>query len=183
MLVYGKEQVEIHDILHSTAEQIVKEILFLSRHKNLQQKMMCVFLSKLQEILRTKMGAADCNILISCQEFIGACMKSSYIFKYVSDDDRRLLVKDATRECCKIMQIMCRNGMVIRSQDVQKLTVGVMYLMRSGVVWENEQILPRMPGVVSLLPPEPMLRSFFGIHPKCITEVENRLKFCLRRNV
>ena len=47
----------------------------------------------------------------------------------------------------------------------------------------NNVILQRIPELEQLLPPESTLQESYGIHPKYITEMENRLKFCLRHSV
>ena len=72
--------------------------------------------------------------------------------------------------------------MSIESYEVQRLTVGVLYLMRHGVYNENIVVLERTPELKMLLPPESALFDQYGIHPKYITEMENRLKFCLRNS-
>jgi len=183
MNVIGTEQMEIQNTMFSSAEQIVRTVLFSITHKQTKQKAMCSTLTKLQDNLRARTAIPDSNFMVACQEFLSGCMKTPYVFTHVSDDERRQLVRDATEQCCKVLQILIRNGMPIRSHEIQRLTVGVLYLMRTGVVFQNVYVLPRRTDICSLLPPETMLRSFFGVHPKCITEIENRLKFCLRRGV
>ena len=45
------------------------------------------------------------------------------------------------------------------------------------------RILQRIEELDQLLPPESTLYDAYGVHPKYITEMENRLKFCLRHAV
>ena len=183
MNVTGTEQMEVQNTIFSSAEQIVRTILCSMTNKQTKQRVMCSTLTKLEDNLRARTTKPDYHVVLACQEFMCACMKTPYVFTWVSDEERQKLVQDATEQCCKVLQILIKNGMSIRSHEIQRLTVGVLYLMRTGVVFRDAYVLPRRTDICSLLPPENMLRSFFGVHPKCITEIENRLKFCLRKAV
>jgi len=183
MNMTGTEQMEVQNTIFSSAEQIVRTILCSITNKQTKQRVMLSTLTKLGENLRARTAKPDCHGGLACQEFLGACMKTPYVFAWVSDEERQKLVGDATEQCCKVLNILIKHGMAIRSHEIQRLTVGVLYLMRTGVVFRGEYVLPRRTDICSLLPPETMLRSFFGVHPKCITEIENRLKFCLRKAI
>lgn len=181
MNVIGTEQIDVHDLMFSSAEQMVRTVLFSITYKHTKLKAMFSTLTKLQHTFRARAAIPDSNILLACQEFIAECSKCPFVFTYVSHEERCKLVKDATEQCCKILGILIKSGMPIRSHETQRLTVGVLYLMRTGVVFQDTYVLPRRADICCLLPPETMLRSLFDVHPKCITEIENRLKFCLRR--
>jgi hypothetical protein len=73
--------------------------------------------------------------------------------------------------------------MPVKGIEVQRLTVGVLYLIRHGITHDTEVILQRRLEVTQLLPGEDMLCKHHGIHPKFITETETRIKFCLRTNI
>jgi hypothetical protein len=81
------------------------------------------------------------------------------------------------------MHLMVSNGMSIKPTEVQRITVGLLYLMRCGVAVNGVVVLPQYPEMRKLLPPENTLLKSYGIHPKFITETENRLKFSIRSNL
>ena len=60
------------------------------------------------------------------------------------------------------------------------IVTGLLYLMRSGLNIHGTTMLPMEPSLQLLLPPESQLQQYFGIKPKCITEVENIVKVNLR---
>jgi hypothetical protein len=140
-------------------------------------------LLKLKDKFQATIEKHDVNLMLVCTELISSCMKTPYIFSYVSDDKRRKYAHEATEQCCKVLQILIQNGMPVRGFEIQRLAVGVLYLMRSGVVFQGVHVLQRRTDICTLLPPEANLNDFFGVHPKCITDIENRLKFCLRNSV
>jgi hypothetical protein len=75
---------------------------------------------------------------------------------------------------------MVNCGMPVKAQEIQRLTVGILYLMRHGISTASAVVLPQNQEVAQILPAENMLIKHYGIHPKFITETENRIKFCLR---
>lgn len=69
---------------------------------------------------------------------------------------------------------------VIATVKEEILIVGLLYLMRSGLVIGNMSILPKLQLLETLLPTENNLFAFFGIKCKTITETENLVKLQLR---
>ena len=103
------------------------------------------------------------------------------------------------RHLC-LMNMVC-NG-VITEARLQNVTVGLLYLLRNGIVVYDMVILPRLQVCAflilvsfaqshsmrhcykqvleKLLPLESHLGTFFGVRAKCITETENVIKIILR---
>jgi hypothetical protein len=52
--------------------------------------------------------------------------------------------------------------------------------MRHGIRNAEQVVLQKRSEIAQILPAESMLSKHYGIHPKFITETENRIKFCLR---
>lgn len=75
---------------------------------------------------------------------------------------------------------MVCSGMQVKSGEVHRLAIGVLYLMRHGIATPSAVTLAPQPDIFRLLPPQNMLLKHYGVHPKFITETENRIKFCLR---
>lgn len=62
----------------------------------------------------------------------------------------------------------------------RSLIVGLVYMARMGVMWNDTVILPCMPIMRDVLPQEACLSALFGMRPKIITETENFVKMSIR---
>jgi hypothetical protein len=76
------------------------------------------------------------------------------------------------------MNSMC-SGM-ISEQRLQNSTIGLLYLLRNGIIVHDMVVLPKLQILESVLPLESHLQTFFSIRAKCITETENVIKIILR---
>ena len=78
---------------------------------------------------------------------------------------------------------MCRSQwhVNIKPLEIRIYIVGLVYLMRSGVVVHNIQVIPCFPILTYLLPAENLLQSVFGIKSKFITDIENKFKYFFRQ--
>lgn len=63
---------------------------------------------------------------------------------------------------------------------LRSCTVGLLYLMRQGIVTQGVIVLPRLRKLKVILPIENHLQSVFGIRGKCITETENTVKMAMK---
>jgi hypothetical protein len=63
--------------------------------------------------------------------------------------------------------------------DPKALVIGLLYLLRSGLVHKNITVLPRHRLLNFVLPPENFI-SMFDVKSKIITETENIIKCYLR---
>lgn len=71
------------------------------------------------------------------------------------------------------------NAPFISTTDPKSLVIGLLYLLRSGLVHKNITILPRYRILSFVLPPENFV-AVFGVKGKIITETENIIKCYLR---
>jgi len=71
------------------------------------------------------------------------------------------------------------NAMFTMNLDAATMVIGLLYLLRSGLVHKNMTVLPRCRALAYLLPPENYI-SMFGVKSKIITECENIVKCHLR---
>lgn len=126
------------------------------------------------------MHTLSANRAVCCGILARRACSHPYLFAWVSKTRRKELVQLATHECRRILRLMVCSGMPVKANEVHRLTIGVMYLMKHGITSAHEVTLRPQPDIHKLLPPESMLNLFYGIHPKFITETENRVKFCLR---
>jgi hypothetical protein len=63
----------------------------------------------------------------------------------------------------------------------EAVVVGLLYLMRTGLLVHNTFVLPRVAALQQLLPLESHLMPYFAVRCKSITETENMLKMLVRR--
>jgi hypothetical protein len=83
---------------------------------------------------------------------------------FIPTDCRRQLVRIAADECQRILRFMINCGMPVKNAEVQRLTVGVLYLMRNGIIRGSEVILHNRIEISQLLPAENMLNKHYRIH-------------------
>ncbi len=81
------------------------------------------------------------------------------------------------RHLC-LMNSMCDG--IISDQRLHNTTVGLLYLLRNGIIVHDTVVLPKLQVLDVVLPLESHLQTFFGIRAKCITETENVIKIILR---
>lgn len=159
--------------------QIVRSLLCSPRQARVQRSMLLAMLEKCTGHFDKQMRQSK-NTMAVCMQALSQFSTTPYVFAHVSQDERQRLVRHIVEQCIRILHILANHGMHIRINEVQRLAVGIVYLMRCGVTMNGVFVLQRVPELESLLPPESSLLSAFSIHPKYITEMENRLKFCLR---
>ena len=94
---------------------------------------------------------------------------------------REILADFCARQCYHVLMLLVHDfGMSIKCSEIQDMAIGLLYLMRTGVKMNDHTILPALRELLTMLPPENMLNSYFNIRSKYITESENRTKMCLR---
>lgn len=71
------------------------------------------------------------------------------------------------------------NAVFTTNLDPTTMVIGLLYLLRSGLVHKNMTVLPQYRSLAYLLPPENYI-SMFGVKSKIITECENIVKCHLR---
>lgn len=74
----------------------------------------------------------------------------------------------------------CKLNMKIKQNELRQLSVGLLYLTRTGIRLHDICLLPVVPNVDLALPNENQLFKNFNFKAKNITDVENKFKFHLR---
>ncbi len=120
------------------------------------------------------------NLFVICVSKLNSAHKYAHIFQRVSQEQRLEMASLASRESVRVLHFMLHCGMPVKAQEVHRLTIGLLFLMRRGISHHSRVLLQKLPGIHILLPAENMLLRHHGIHPKFITETENRIKYCLR---
>lgn len=128
---------------------------------------------------RLKLKNAE-NIALACAELMGECIHTLKLTEF-NVATRNAIVKPVSQCILKVMNALVHNfRMPLKEGELKTVTVGMLYLMRKGVVFEDVTVLPAMSELRAYLPSENMLAAFFDIKSRTITESENRVKFALR---
>jgi len=79
----------------------------------------------------------------------------------------------------------CLNKLQLANVQNRKsnLVLGMLYLMKQGLVIQNTQWLPRVPELASCLPHETNLDKVYKLSMKLVCETENEIKLALRHQV
>jgi hypothetical protein len=85
---------------------------------------------------------------------------------------------DAIHRHIQLVNSMCKG--VVTEVKLKTTAVGLLYMMRQGIVVHELVVLPKLPALEYMLPLESHLELFFGVKAKCITETENVVKIILR---
>lgn len=104
----------------------------------------------------------------------------AHAFAFVSSGHRHVLAAAAKSDCRRMLRFMVTCGMPVKAAEAPRLTVGLLYLMRHGICKAQHVVLEQRRELAQILPAEAALLKHYDIHPKFITETENRIKFCLR---
>lgn len=172
------DSVPVSNDFDAEMESTVQNILISKLSQNVRRKLLCANLLQLSHEMHNSRSLMSC-----CAKFLKSTRSTPYLFEFVSSQRRAELVRDVITHCGRVMHLMVSNGMSIKPTEVQRITVGLLYLMRCGVAVNGVVVLPQYPEMRKLLPPENTLLKSYGIHPKFITETENRLKFSIRSNL
>lgn len=92
---------------------------------------------------------------------------------------------DAVCSFCATHIAQCLNSLSLSNAQNRRvnLVVGMLYLMKQGLVIQNEQWLPKVPSLCNCLPHETSLEKVFKLSMKLVCETENEIKLALRQRV
>lgn len=92
--------------------------------------------------------------------------------------------EDLCRFCATHVS-QCLNSLSLANVQARKvnLVVGMLYLMKQGLVIQNVQWLPKVPALCNCLPHETSLEKVFKLSMKLVCETENEIKLALRQRV
>jgi hypothetical protein len=159
-------------------EQTVEHMLMSASSQRQRRSALCDVLLRWT---RCDLGApAPHSTLAVCAALARKAAHLPHAFAFVSQERRHALAASAKNDCRRILRFMVTCGMPVKAVEAPRLTVGLLYLMRHGIRSAEHVVLEQRSEVAQILPAEAQLSKHYDIHPKFITETENRIKFCLR---
>ena len=165
---------------HFEEEAIADEIEFLiDKMINSKQTLRLLLKPTAVKIERLMKERSIENLLhLSCS--LSRILNDSNLLQVTSDEYKNIYC-ESVKHCKIVLRNMVTTlGMAYKQNELTHIIVGMLYLMRSGIMFENLIILPKLNKLQYILPPENALNSVFDIRAKYLTETENRIKFCLR---
>jgi hypothetical protein len=82
--------------------------------------------------------------------------------------------------CLCIIRLKNKGFKICIGHKLQDLVCGLIYLLRTGISYNNLELLHPIPEIARCLPIESRLKTYFGINSKVITSVENEVKLAFR---
>ena len=165
---------------HFEEEAIADEIEFvIDKIMNSNQTFKLLLKPTAVKMERLMKERSSENLLhLSCS--LSHILNDSNLLQVTSDEYKHIYCQ-SVKHCKIVLRNMVKTfGMAYKQNELTHIIVGMLYLMRSGIMFENLIILPKLNKLGYILPPENALNSVFDIRAKYLTETENRIKFCLR---
>jgi hypothetical protein len=169
-----------------TSQSVFEEENAAEEVRNVVEHMLCSDTSKmlhLRNIMccmtkgKHKLKHAP-NLLAACAELVQGL---AHPLRRFDLGGRNAVVDSVTRSILHALCGLVHNfHMPLKDGELKTVAVGMLYLMRKGVVFEDVVVLPAVGELAWFLPSESMLFVFFDIRGRTITESENRVKFALR---
>ena len=159
-------------------EQTVEHMLLSASSQRQRRSALCDLLLRW-----TRCGVGTpptSSVLAACAALARKAAHLPHAFVFVSQERRHALAIAAKNDCRRILRFMVTCGMPVKAAEAPRLTVGLLYLMRHGIRNAKHVVLEQRSEIAQILPAEAQLSKHYDIHPKFITETENRIKFCLR---
>jgi hypothetical protein len=152
---YEKEQVKLRNRLRWSFMRHIRA--FKLRRRDMYPNCIVMLSSIATDIENYRLPIASCTDTIR-KQLAHSCAQD--IFKFT----------------CSMTQ---SNALFTLNMDPTTMVIGLLYLLRSGLVHNNMTVLPQYRSLAYLLPPENYI-YMFGVKSKIITECENIVKCHLR---
>lgn len=173
-----------HSIDRSQVLMHVEQLLLSEKTQNAYVMEMTRFKSKVQNHMQQELMSSrnkKVNLVTMLESAIDAVNGSRVLQPKYERELRDAIVNECVDFICYIINAsIFFFKMTTRASEVRILVYGLLYLMRSGVIVNGIQVIPRVAALTSLLPAENTLQSMHDFRPKFITDVENKFKFMFR---
>jgi len=143
------------------------------------------YLEKMQALQCTKQSKQESNKTCNLIEILENVMTDGKKTRILCGFNQKLRQKTLNHIKHKILTVLnfyqmhCQKG--IKPMEIRTYVFGLVYLMRSGIVVNNVQVIAQSSILNCILPTENLLESHLNFRSKCITDIENRIKFFFRQ--
>ena len=124
------------------------------------------------------------NINVHVQRFFDVELASKTIKTITPAFDAQKIADLLAYAKLSINRLVCvckwKLHMKIKQAEIRNISIGLLYLMKTGIRVHNVCVLPCIEEFHHMLPPESTLIKNHNFKPKHITDVENKFKFFFR---
>jgi hypothetical protein len=173
----------IHDVVHSCVHNILCSDQWVASNDIEYKRYTCKWSSSLTKVLRDFKKNTP-GVLPTIPDIYSktvASMGNTRVPLEGCLEDRSVLASWCTEKIRHhLMILQCNFPEIIQPSRMRGTVVGLMYLMRCGIIVKGIVVLPRLDILHDILPLETHLPHMFGIKGKVITETENTVKQVLK---
>jgi hypothetical protein len=132
LCVFGVEMQDLQQHTASGVKQIITTLLFSHRNKTVKHASLTALLTKCINNYEKRLRNND-NVMHLCMQMLTYFNTMPYMFAYVDAEHRKRVVHAVVENCCRVFHVLVKHGMSIRGNEIQRLAVGIVYLMRYGI--------------------------------------------------
>lgn len=167
--LHDKETTVSRDLIQDMVEQLLTSPNSIKAY-HMEQKRFCVKMqTHLQQLIHAQRDTGVNLVSVIEQALVLASANKGLLSKY-NLQLRKACVHTCTVFISYIINVcMYLSLMPVRPSDVRILVFGLVYLMRTGVLIENVEVIPRLAVLQQILPPENTLMTVHEYRPKYIT--------------
>lgn len=141
-----------------------------------QAKKLCVTMKKC-----LKSAKRDLHLPNMCQ-ILAESVSQEKGLRFVMPPSQQL-VSECSRQIWLCIVDLHSKGHVTSGNRLTGLVTGLLYLLRTGLVYKNKVLLAAVEEVAHCLPHENKLGEYYGISSKVICETENEIKLVFREHL
>lgn len=141
-------------------------------------------LKKLSMTIRKILKRVKTNVHVPnfCQ-IISECIYTEKQFRLIYPPSDTL-VEECTKQICLCLAELHKFGLHVNSGNrLNSLVIGLLYLLKTGLIYKNQMLLAKVEEVKFCLPYENKLWEYFCISSKVLCETENEIKLLFRERL
>jgi len=112
--------------------------------------------------------------------YVAEVMNTERNIRFVQEASDDLAEQCTKRIIVCLMNLKTKGVKITSGLRIQSLTCGLLYLLRTGLVYGNTILVASIEEISTCIPHENKLEAYFGISSKVICETENEIKLVFR---
>lgn len=113
---------------------------------------------------------------------LAQAMKQEKYWRFIERASEELVHHSAKHITKCLLAIKGKGVKITSGTRLRDLVCGLLYMLKTGLTYQNQVILPAIPEVERCLPHENKIEVYFGISSKTICMTENEVKFIFRES-
>ena len=177
----GASSFDIEAEVHSTVYKLLQgelAIKYRDEENTRQAKKIATTLHK--ALRQAKMRGLDG--LPNVCTFVAEVMNAERNIRFIQEASDDLAEQCTKRIIVCLMNLKGKGVKITSGARIQSLTCGLLYLLRTGLVYGNSILIASIGEISACIPHENKLEAYFGISSKVICETENEIKLVFREH-